>query len=40
MYNFPIQYVREDKIRLKGDPVETKFRLVPVADGNQPLSKE
>jgi hypothetical protein len=39
-YNFPIRYVREDKIRLKGDPVEAKFRLVPMADGNQPPSKE
>ncbi|MGB8226030.1 MAG: hypothetical protein WCE45_04050 [Sedimentisphaerales bacterium] len=40
IYRFPVQYVREDKIRLKGDPVEAKFRLVPVADGNQPPSKE
>ncbi len=30
IYNFPIQYVREDKIRLKGDPAEAKFKLVPV----------
>ncbi|MBN1788544.1 MAG: hypothetical protein JW806_09160 [Sedimentisphaerales bacterium] len=30
IYNFPVQYVREDKIRLKGDPAEAKFRLVPV----------
>lgn len=37
IYNFPQQYVREDKIRLKGDPVEAKFKLVPVAaaDANQ-----
>ena len=37
IYNFPVKYVREDKIRLKGDPVEAKFRLVPV-DGNQPAT--
>jgi hypothetical protein len=30
IYNFPLKYVREDKIRLKGDPVEAKFRLVPI----------
>ena len=36
IYNFPMQYVREDKIRLKGEPAEAKFRLVPVADQNQP----
>jgi len=38
VYNFPAQYVREDKIRLKGDPVEAKFKLVPVTatDQNQP----
>jgi len=31
IYNFPAKYVSEDKIRLKGDPVEAKFRLVPVS---------
>ena len=36
IYNFPIQYVREDKIRLKGEPAEAKFKLVPVGDQNQP----
>lgn len=37
IYNFPIQYIREDKIRLKGEPAEAKFRLVPViADQNTP----
>ena len=36
MYNFPEQYIREDKIRLKGDPAEAKFRLVPVTDNNTP----
>ncbi len=37
IYNFPIQYVREDKIRLKGEPAEAKFRLVPVSvDNNEP----
>lgn len=40
VYNFPIQYVREDKIRLKGDPAEAKFKLVPVEDGNQPAGAE
>jgi hypothetical protein len=36
IYNFPPQYVRDDKIRLKGDPAEAKFRLVPVVqDQNQ-----
>jgi hypothetical protein len=35
-YNFPIQYVREDKIRLKGEPAEAKFKLVPITDANQP----
>ena len=39
IYNFPIKYVREDKIRLKGDPAEAKFKLVPV-DGNQPARAE
>ena len=39
IYNFPIKYVREDKIRLKGDPAEAKFKLVPV-DGNQPAGAE
>ncbi len=37
IYNFPVKYVREDKIRLRGDPAEAKFRLVPV-DGNQPAT--
>jgi len=36
IYNFPIQYVREDKIRLKGDPAEAKFKLVPITDQNAP----
>jgi hypothetical protein len=37
IYNFPVQYVSDDKIRLKGEPAEAKFRLVPVAaDSNQP----
>jgi hypothetical protein len=40
IYNFPIQYVREDKIRLKGDPAEAKFKLVPVTDQNQPPTAE
>jgi hypothetical protein len=36
-YNFPLQFARDDKIRLKGEPAEAKFRLVPVvADTNQP----
>ncbi|MEN6385380.1 MAG: hypothetical protein ABFD79_09290 [Phycisphaerales bacterium] len=36
-YNFPQQYIREDKIRLKGEPAEAKFRLIPVIqDQNQP----
>jgi len=39
IYNFPIKYVREDKIRLKGDPAEAKFKLVPV-DSNQPAEAE
>lgn len=30
IYNFPQQYVRQDKIRLRGDPAEATFRLVPV----------
>ncbi|MFA6425487.1 MAG: hypothetical protein WCW64_04800 [Phycisphaerae bacterium] len=29
IYNFPAKYVSEDKIRLKGNPVEAKFKLVP-----------
>lgn len=37
IYNFPLKYVREDKIKLKGDPAEAKFRLVPV-DSNQPIA--
>ncbi len=40
IYNFPAKYVREDKIHLKGDPVEAKFKLVPVTDQNQPPSTE
>jgi len=37
IYNFPSQYARDDKIRLKGEPAEAKFKLVPVvADNNQP----
>ena len=40
IYNFPERYLREDKIRLKGDPAEAKFRLVPVTDQNQPASVE
>lgn len=36
IYNFPIQYAREDKIRLRGEPAEARFRLVPVIDQNQP----
>jgi len=35
IYNFPIKYVREDKIRLKGDPAEAKFKLVPVNQGQE-----
>ena len=34
IYNFPLQYVREDKIRLKGEPVEAKFKLVPVVQSS------
>jgi hypothetical protein len=30
IYNFPAKYVSEDKIRLKGNPVEAKFKLVPI----------
>jgi hypothetical protein len=40
IYDFPIQYVREDKIRLKGDAAEAKFRLIPVTDQNQPPATE
>jgi len=36
IYNFPEQFVRDDKIRLKGDPAEAKFKLVPVTDQNSP----
>ncbi len=36
IYNFPMQYFHEDKIRLKGDPAEAKFRLVPITDQNTP----
>ena len=39
IYNFPAKYAREDKIKLKGDPAEAKFRLVP-EDGNQPAGAE
>jgi hypothetical protein len=35
VYNFPTKYVREDKIRLKGDPVEAKFKLVPVGQAQE-----
>ena len=35
IYNFPIQDVREDKIQLKGEPAEAKFKLVLVGDQNQ-----
>lgn len=35
IYNFPLQFVREDKIRLRGDPAEAKFKLIPVLDPNQ-----
>jgi hypothetical protein len=39
IYNFPDKYIREDKIRLKGDPAEAKFKLVPVpADSNRPAT--
>ena len=38
IYNFPAKFVRDDKIRLNGDPVEAKFRLVPVkAAGSEAL---
>ena len=38
IYNFPLQFVRDDKIRLNGDPVEAKFKLVPVkAAGSEAL---
>jgi hypothetical protein len=30
IYNFPQDFLRDDKIRLNGDPVETTFKLVPV----------
>ncbi len=37
VYNFPVQYLKDDKIRLKGEEAEAKFKLVPVAaDTNQP----
>ena len=29
-YNFPEDFVRDDKISLNGDPAEAKFKLVPV----------
>jgi hypothetical protein len=31
IYNFPAKYVSEDKIRLKGNPVDAKFKLVPIS---------
>ncbi|PKL42719.1 MAG: hypothetical protein CVV39_08820 [Planctomycetes bacterium HGW-Planctomycetes-1] len=42
IYNFPAQYVREDKIRLRGEPAEATFKLVPatMTDPNQPLLAE
>jgi hypothetical protein len=32
-YNFPRQFVRSDEIQLKGEPVEAKFKLVPITAG-------
>jgi hypothetical protein len=32
-YNFPRQFVRSDEIQLKGEPVEARFRLVPITTG-------
>lgn len=40
IYNFPLKYIQEDKIRLKGDPAEAKFKLVPIVDQNQPPTAE
>jgi len=32
IYNFPEKYVRQDQIRLKGDPAEAKFTITPIED--------
>lgn len=32
-YNFPRQFVEKGEIQLKGDPVEARFKLVPVPTG-------
>jgi len=31
VYNFPPEFVRKDEIKLKGEPVEARFNLVPVS---------
>jgi hypothetical protein len=30
-YNFPKQFVEKGEIQLKGEPVEARFKLVPIA---------
>lgn len=38
VYNFPEEYVRRDEIRLKGEPGEAQFRLIPIKSTETPVS--
>ena len=38
IYNFPAEFVHDEKIRLNGDPAEAVFRLVPVVPSEPGLS--
>jgi len=39
IYNFPADFVRDDKIRLNGDPAEAKFKLVPIKGAGSKASQ-
>ena len=38
VYNFPEEYVRRDEIKLKGEPGEAQFRLIPITSAETPVS--
>ena len=38
VYNFPEEYVRRNEIRLKDEPEETQFKLIPIKSAETPTS--
>jgi hypothetical protein len=38
VYNFPEEYVRRNEIRLRNEPEEAKFKLIPLKPAENPAS--